>query len=174
MRLVLNSFLSTLFTTITIIGGFNATAHAQSSRTDAINASQELFETALALADEVRSTCGCPNTTATLEKIADAATEVELEARFGSRADATAKLKDVIRGVRNLRQYLPHIPNSSLRLRLKREILIAVNSAGSAVMGGKWAMVYADRGAGSSEDSVLDTSLNGVEQNLSVDVDTDF
>lgn len=174
MRLILNSFLTTIFASITIIGGFTNAALAQSSRTDAILASQELFETALSLADEVRQTCGCQNTAATLERISESATEVELESRFGSRADATLKLKDVIRGVRDLRRYLPHIPNASIRLRLKREILIAVNSAGAAVMGNQWVIVYAAPGPGSTEDSVLDTSLNGVEQNLNIDVNTEF
>jgi len=69
---------------------------------------------------------------------------------------------------------MPHIPNSSIRLRLKREVLIAVNNAGSAVMGNQWVIVYAAPGPGSTEDSMLDIGLNGIEQNLDVDVDTEF
>lgn len=168
--------LSKLFLTLTLVAPallITAPASAQNTRIEAIEKSQALFESALDLADEVQSRCGCQNTAATLRKIADAATEVEIEARFGTRAEAAVKMKDVIRALRELRRYLPHVPDSRLKLEIKREILIAVNGAGQAVMGNQWVTVYAAPGPG-GEDAALDAQLNGVEQNLNIDVTSDF
>lgn len=173
MRYVLKLILTLSLAAPTLL--FTSQASAQSSRADAIEKSEALFESALNIADEVQSRCGCRNTAATLRKIADAATEVELEARFGTRAEAAAKMKDVIRALRELRRYLPHVPDSRLKLEIKREILIAVNEAGQAVMGNQWITVRAAPAHGyGGEDAVLDTQLDGVEGNLDTNVTTDF
>jgi len=146
----------------------SAPTFAQNPRQNAVDKAVALVNTAQDLSDDVMDRCGCQNTSRVLADIAEVAVDVEVEARFGTPATATLPLKDVIRKVRELRGYLANVPNRRLRLDVKRDLIIAVNDLGFAVMGTNWVVVHPAPDGDSEEafEAANDAQLEGIEANL--------
>ncbi len=108
----------------------------------AVQESIDLQDTATSLATDVMNGCGCRNTANILTEIASLSVDIEMEARFGTAKSTAPYLKKVLYKVKSLKSLVPHIRDKTLRLRVKREISLAVNQLGRNIMGKGWSVVH--------------------------------
>lgn len=99
-------------------------------RADVVNNSIVLQAVAEELSEIARYQCGCYNTSRSLATIAELSINIEMEGRFGNAQSATLHLRRLVREVKNMKNYIRNIPNTSFRLRIKREIGLTVNRLG--------------------------------------------
>lgn len=144
-------------------------------RQDVVSKSTNLQDVSMDLAQMLEQQCGCPNSARTLYDIAEIGQDVELAARFSTVQEATGHLRDVIRKVKDLKGYVAHIADRSIRLRVKRDAVIAVNDLGRAVMGNNWIFVSAAPAQGpGEEETVANVHLNAIDLNLNQQPESSF
>ncbi len=134
-----------------------------------VSKAEQLESTASDLSNDVSYECGCTNTARILSDIASLTVDIEMEARFGTAKSTTPYLKKVLYKVKDLKQYVAHIDDRQLRLRIKRELGLAVNELGRAIMGRGWVTVHApacDGSSGSCQDNSTDADFDAIIENI--------
>lgn len=134
-NLFLKKFSGLCFLSISLL---SATAAFAGRRETAV-AARELSRKSAHLAQHAANTCGCPNTVAFMSRIAELATDIEVEARFGSKQNVIDPFKRIVKNSLTLqREYLPNVPNPKLRIDIKRVLGIYVNEIGVQLFGFGW------------------------------------
>lgn len=144
-------------------------------RAATIHESSNLSTIAADLGDDVLRQCNCQNTAQHLFKIGNLAVDVEMEARFGTSKDTTDKFKEVVRTVLNMKKYVRNMHDQSLKIKVRREIMLSVNTLGFALMGKNFPIVAlacsSERTTDQCEDQAEELSLKAA---LSQDPESEF